>query len=144
MLEFDDAVTAYKELVEKNNDGAMPLLVIDLVDGDPMVVGVQVTDEIRPAMYVTLMADHLRQEGKTIRRMIWQCESWIHTFDVKTGDENGLGEAAVISMRDISGEERMVVIPFVRMNDGVHWQEPQYIDHEKEGDLAEALREAVR
>src|SRR6185503_15445883 len=98
-------VTAYKDLIEHSEDGALPLLVIEIKDSPPMIVGVHITDEASPAMYVATIAAQVKNSGQTIERMTWQCESWIHIYDLQ-GNATGLEEAAFVLMRDISGEEK--------------------------------------
>lgn len=140
-MDFDAAVAAYRDLVESNDDGALPLLIIDVKDDHPYLIAVQVGEDARPGDYVRILGPQFAAAGKEIEQIIFQGESWMRVLSIEDGEEGPLSECVLNYMRSSDGTERAQIIPFTRTRDGVTWREP--IDGMEDGDLVEAMREAL-
>jgi len=88
-------------------------------------------------------ADTYRQAGKGIDQMILQNEAWMHLMDMETG-EVGLEECASFVLFNRNGTHKCIIIPFVRLGDGtVNWRPRQSIDDSFDGEVPDAMKEAM-
>ena len=144
-LDLEESITIFSKIIEDQPGGALPMLLV--TESGTKERGLfclsRVDDNIRPRHYIEQVADTYRQAGKGIDQMILQNEAWMHLMDMETG-EVGLEECASFVLFNRNGTHKCIIIPFVRLGDGtVNWRPRQSIDDSFDGEVPDAMKEAM-
>jgi len=146
-IEFEQAIEVYSQIIEKNPDGALAMLLVKEQGNNELSLYAltNVTDEVRPRVYIEQVAAHYSANGRVVEQMILQNEAWIHLQNTETG-EYGLGECASFMLYHRDGTKKLAIIPFARLGDGtVNWQPRQEVDVDSiGGDVLDAMKEAMK